>query len=113
MISKINEDPDFLIKCAGNEIRKSEADMIILALCALNGVIPDKGLLEDLDANLFGVCQKHGLTVCVACALESAGVHDGNFEKVKKTAGKHLFESEKERERLEKYIMSIRKRLNL
>lgn len=45
MISKINEDPDFLITCAGNEIRKSEADMIFLALCALKGIIPDKGHL--------------------------------------------------------------------
>ena len=113
MISKINEDPDFLIKCAGNEIRKSEADMIILALCALKGIIPDEGILEDIDANLFSVCQKHGLTVLVAYALESAGVHDSNFEKVKKTAGKYLFESEKERKWLEKYIISIRKKLKL
>ena len=107
------DDYDFLTKCAENEIRKSEIDMIYLASCVLNGVVPKRDIIEDIDANLFGVCQKHGLTVCVACALESAGVHDSNFEKVKKTAGKHLFESEKERKRLEKYIMSIRKRLNL
>ena len=107
------DDYDFLTKCAENAIRKSEIDMIYLASCVLNGVVPERDTIEDIDANLFGVCQKYGLTVCVAYALESAGVHDSNFTKEKEAAGNDLFQNENEKKRLEKYIKDIRKRLNL
>ncbi|MBP0960982.1 MAG: hypothetical protein J5864_02470 [Oscillospiraceae bacterium] len=108
-----SENTDFLVKCAENEIRKSEIDMLYLASCALEGVVPDMGVIEDLDANLFSVCQKYGLTVCVAYALESADAYDGNFIKEKETAGNDLFQDENEKKRLEQYFYNLRKRLNL
>ena len=70
-----------------NEFRKNAYDMIYLTDCALNGEVPDKESVNEMDLTaLFEVCQKHILTACVAYALESAGIHDHNFTQAKEKA---------------------------
>ncbi|HAE51845.1 MAG TPA: hypothetical protein DCG30_01135 [Ruminococcus sp.] len=69
------------------EFRKNAADMIYLTRCSLHNKTPDKSRVENMDIeSLFEVCQKHILTVCVAYALESAGIHDHDFTQAKEKA---------------------------
>ena len=75
-------------------IRLAESHGVTVVLATGRGFLGSKQIRESLS--VYGPLIHYG----------GAVVSDGR-------TGKHLFESEKERERLEKYIMSIRKRLNL
>ena len=49
-------------------------DMVYLAACAVNGVIPDSKRVETMDQEaLFQIAKQHLLTGIIAFALESAG----------------------------------------
>ena len=69
------------------EYRRNAYAMIYLAFCAVNGRIPKKERIEQLDLNqLFEVCQEHILTACVAYALESVGIRNYEFTQAKEKA---------------------------
>ena len=81
-----------------NEFRKNALDMVYLTICAVNGKVPKKERIEQLDmGKLFEVCQSHILTACAAYALESAGVKDYEFTQAKeKSIRKNiLFDAER------------------
>lgn len=70
-----------------NEYRKNAYNMIELTVCAINGSVPDKSLLDNIDrAALFEVCETHILTACVSYALESAGLKYDEFSEAKNKA---------------------------
>ncbi len=55
-----------------SEMKTSAYDMLYLATCVVNGIVPDAGNI-DLD-NLYAVSKFHSLTAISAMALESAGI---------------------------------------
>ena len=70
-----------------NEYRKNAYNMIELTVRAINGSVPDKSLLDNIDrAALFEVCETHILTACVSYALESAGLKYDEFSEAKNKA---------------------------
>lgn len=55
-----------------SEMKSTAYDMLYLAACAINGIVPDA---ENIDIDrLYAVSKFHSLTAICAMALESAGV---------------------------------------
>jgi len=56
---------------------KPEESVIYLARCAVNGDVPDRKLIDEMDLDKVCACAaKHLLGTCVSLALESAGCRD-------------------------------------
>lgn len=69
------------------EYRKAAEDVIYLAACAVNRVLPDADRVKGMDlALLYHVADFHLLTAITAMALESAGVCDPAFTQAKSKA---------------------------
>jgi len=69
------------------QFRSNAMDMLYLTRCAVNGEVPDKKKISQIDLDcLFIVCQKHILTACVAYALETAGIRNHDFIQAKEKA---------------------------
>lgn len=68
-------------------------DLIYLAYCSLNGVIPDKERNENINLEqLYAASKSLTMVSLIAFALESAGIHDNRFYKAKEKAmRKNLF----------------------
>lgn len=73
-----------------NEIYK---ELIYLAYCSVNGIIPDKKRTENINLEQLYAVSKHlTLVSLIAFALESADIQDSRFEKAKEKAmRKNLF----------------------
>lgn len=68
-------------------------DMIYLCKCAVNGIIPSKSRLNQMNMEeLYIVAKFHTLTGITAYALESAGIQDDKFRTEKdKASRKNIF----------------------
>ena len=66
------------------EYRNAVYDVIYLVRCAINGTVPDKARVENINLeHLYHVAQSHMLTAMVCYALESAGLFDKRFHQAK------------------------------
>lgn len=66
-------------------------DVIYLAGCAVNGIVPDAARVQAMDLEaLYRVANRHLLTAITAMALESAGVRDQAFTQAKGKAIRKL-----------------------
>ena len=69
------------------EYRAAADNMVYLVSCAVNGTVPDKRRVRDMDLKtLYAAADHHLLTAAVAFALESAGVYDAAFTQAKAKA---------------------------
>ena len=64
--------------------RSAVLDVAYLSACAVNGTVPDEGLVSQMDpAALYLAADRHLLTGITAMALECAGVKDAAFLQAK------------------------------
>ena len=57
------------------ELKRSAYDMLYLAACAINGIMPETERIDIINIdNLYSVSEYHSMTAISAMALESAGV---------------------------------------
>jgi hypothetical protein len=86
-------------------MKKTSYDMLYLATCAVNGVVPDKDKITQIDLQkLFDMCQFHCLTATVDVALESAGVKNSKFVEAESKAIKKNLLLDMEREKLFQFM---------
>jgi hypothetical protein len=82
-------------------MKKIGYDMLYLTICGLNGVVPNKDKLQQIDLqNLFQMCKFHSLTAIVDIALESAGIKDEQFIQGESRAIKKNLMLDTEREKI-------------
>jgi hypothetical protein len=61
-------------------MKKTSYDMLYLVTCAINGTVPDKNKIAQMNLqNLFQMCQFHCVTAIVDNTLESVGIKDKQF----------------------------------
>ena len=66
------------------EYRAASMDVVYLAACAVNGIVPDATRVEMMDLNrLYKAADRHLLTGITAMALESVRVKDEMFTQAK------------------------------
>ena len=66
------------------ENQEAIQNAIYLARCAINGEIPDKSRVEDMNLeHLYRAAERHLLAGITAMALESVGVRDRAFTQAK------------------------------
>ena len=66
------------------EFQKAAYDLIYLASCAVNGIVPDQARVGQMDLDqLYQAADYHMMTAIAAMALESAGVTNNDFTQAK------------------------------
>ena len=77
--------------------RREAARLIALVRCAVNGDVPETGLLDGADFELlFQEAERHLLTSAAAMALESAGIRNPAFSEAKSKAIRKCIAMEQE-----------------
>ena len=83
------------------EYRNSIYDVIYLSGCVVNGTVPDRKKIDNIDlGDLYQSAQKHSLAAIVGYALESAGVYDNRFIQAKAKSIRKLTVMDIDKEKL-------------
>ena len=79
-------------------------DLIYLCKCAVNGTIPSKSRLDQMNMEqLYTAAKFHTLTGITAYALESAGIQEDKFRTAKEKASRKNILLDIERKKLSSF----------
>ena len=88
-----------------NELNKTETQLIYILECAVNNIVPEKEIIDEIDMEqLFKLCQKHKLTSIVENVLEKIGIKNNQFYQEKQKAIRNQIYYEHERNQILKEL---------